>query len=101
MNSKDAKIHLTNDAVQKNMPEYGKYEKGNKISYDDLQNYIKKNYSAKNFDFRETILPKMKKMTTDIIKACSGSIDPSFHGNNFEIFGLDFMIDADFNVWLI
>lgn len=43
----------------------------------------------------------MKKMTTDIIKACSGSIDPSFHGNNFEIFGLDFMIDADFNVWLI
>lgn len=29
----DCSIHLTNDAVQKNMPDYGKYEKGNKISY--------------------------------------------------------------------
>ena len=28
------KIHLTNDAVQKNLPDYGKYEKGNKISYE-------------------------------------------------------------------
>ncbi len=26
-------IHLTNDAVQKNLPDYGKYEKGNKITY--------------------------------------------------------------------
>lgn len=27
-------VHLTNDAVQKNLPDYGKYEKGNKISYE-------------------------------------------------------------------
>lgn len=27
-------IHLTNDAIQKNLPDYGKYEKGNKLSYD-------------------------------------------------------------------
>lgn len=27
-------VHLTNDAVQKNLPEYGKYEKGNKITYE-------------------------------------------------------------------
>lgn len=27
-------VHLTNDAVQKNLPDYGKYEKGNKVSYD-------------------------------------------------------------------
>ena len=29
-------VHLTNDAVQKHLPDYGRYEKGNKISYDDL-----------------------------------------------------------------
>ena len=34
MNTKDGKVHLTNDAIQKYLPEYGKYEKGNKISYD-------------------------------------------------------------------
>ena len=27
-------VHLTNDAVQKHCKEYGKYEKGNKVSYD-------------------------------------------------------------------
>ena len=37
-----SKIHLTNDAVQKNLPDYGKYEKGNKLSYDELENYILK-----------------------------------------------------------
>jgi hypothetical protein len=26
-------VHLTNDAVQKYLPSYGKYEKGNKLSY--------------------------------------------------------------------
>ena len=36
----------------------------------------------------------MKKITIDIIKASSGSIDPEFKGHNFEIFGLDFMIDS-------
>jgi hypothetical protein len=35
------------------------------------------------------------------MRACSGSIDPQFHLNNFEIFGLDFMIDSEFNIWLI
>jgi tubulin--tyrosine ligase len=34
LNTNDCKIHLTNDAVQKNLPDYGKYEKGNKLSYD-------------------------------------------------------------------
>ena len=29
-------VHLTNDAVQKNLPDYGKYEKGNKTTYEEL-----------------------------------------------------------------
>ena len=29
-------VHLTNDAVQKESEDYGKYEKGNKLSYDDF-----------------------------------------------------------------
>ena len=98
---KDGRVHLTNDAVQKQMADYGKYEKGNKISYDELNMYLSRLYGYKNYKFKEIILPKMKKVTTDIIRACSGSIDPQFRNNNFEIFGLDFIIDADFNLWLI
>jgi len=29
-------VHLTNDAVQKNADEYGKFESGNKLSYNDF-----------------------------------------------------------------
>ena len=29
-------IHLTNDAVQKKSDNYGRFEKGNKVSFDDF-----------------------------------------------------------------
>jgi hypothetical protein len=40
-------------------------------------------------------------MATDAIRACSGGIDPDKLQNNFEVFGMDFMIDSNLNVWLI
>lgn len=43
----------------------------------------------------------MKKIATDTIRASALSIDPHRRMNNFEIFGLDFMIDANYEVWLI
>ncbi len=67
-----------------------------------------KNSKTKNFDFWGKIYPKMKvkfifiqKISTDVMKACSGGIDPEKLVNNFEVFGMDFMIDANFDVWLI
>ena len=29
-------VHLTNDAIQKHAPDYGKFESGNKLSYIDF-----------------------------------------------------------------
>jgi hypothetical protein len=46
--------------VQKQLPEYGKYEKGNKLSYEDLNNYIEKYHKKKKISFFEHIYPKMK-----------------------------------------
>jgi tubulin monoglycylase TTLL3/8 len=43
----------------------------------------------------------MKRLATDAMRACSGGIDPSKLGSNFEVFGMDFMIDANLDVWLI
>ena len=51
LSANDGAIHLTNDAVQKNLPDYGKYEKGNKISYDDLSAYIEKYHKKKKIGF--------------------------------------------------
>ena len=67
---KDGKVHLTNDAVQKQMADYGKYEKGNKISYDELNLYLSRLYGYKNYKFKEIILPKMKRVPIFLIYYC-------------------------------
>ena len=69
-----------------------------------MSNYIDRYYKSKQGKggkFYDEIYGKMKKIGTDAIRASSGCIDPQKLENNFEIFGLDFMIDAKFNPWLI
>lgn len=53
-------VHLTNDAVQKRLDDYGKFESGNKVSYPDFQKYL----DSVNIkcDFAKTVVPKMKQM---------------------------------------
>ena len=43
----------------------------------------------------------MKKIATDVLKASLKGMDPMAKQNNFEVFGLDFMIDNKFKPWLI
>jgi tubulin polyglutamylase TTLL1/tubulin monoglycylase TTLL3/8 len=59
-------IHLTNDAVQKHMPNYDKYEPANKLSYSELDKYC---LNHNTFSFYQNILPEMKKITRDICHA--------------------------------
>lgn len=101
INNFEPEIHLTNDAVQKKYPDYGKYESYNKISYEQFQRYLDSNYSGKKYDFKKDILTKMKKMGTDAARSVFTKISPNNLMHNFEIFGLDFMIDKNFRPWLI
>lgn len=48
-------MHLTNDAVQKKEEGYGKYEKSNKLSFEDLNKYISASFP--NVDFYTDIYP--------------------------------------------
>ncbi len=43
----------------------------------------------------------MKEIVKDIIKSNYLTLDNNRMRNNFEIFGLDFMIDKEFKPWLI
>ena len=55
-------VHLTNNAIQKNCPNYGKQEDGNQLSFNDLRNYMRKEALTSNrpMDFDKDILPRMK-----------------------------------------
>ena len=91
--------HLNNIALQK----YSKDYDGEKavISAKTLESYIQSNLHS-HFDFEEQIRKKIKQimaiMSSFLIKKFKEMASTK---KNFEIFGLDFMIDRDFRVWLI
>lgn len=95
-----AAVHLTNDAVQKQLPDYGRFEKGNKLSYEEFQAYLKREYEEK-YDFWGSVYPQMRRIATEAMQAAGNSMDPRKLQHNFELFGLDFLIDSNFKPWLI
>ena len=94
-------IHLTNDAIQMNSEDYGRFESGNKLSINDFQRYLDANHTSKNVCFMRDIFPQMERLATDSFRAVGSKIDPHRVSNCFEIFGYDFMVDENFKVFLI
>lgn len=91
-------IHLTNDAVQANSEDYGKFENANKLSINDFQRYLDTNHTDKNVNFMRDLFPRMERLITDSFRAVYNKIDPHRNQNGFEVFGYDFMIDENFKV---
>ena len=85
--------------MQKKLDDYGKFESGNKLSYPEFQKYL--DSQKLDLDFVKTVVPKIKKMAQETMRAISRKIDPNRKVYSFEIFGYDFMIDEDFNPWMI
>ena len=50
-------VHLTNDAIQKNADDYGKFESGNKLGYHEFQKYLDRVHNGLNICFERDILP--------------------------------------------
>jgi hypothetical protein len=75
-------IHITNHVIQKESPNYEKYEKGN-ILILDLD-----------------ILSQIKDIIKDVFNASLGHIGPMYK-TRFEIFGFDFIVDDTMKVKLI
>ena len=74
---------------------------GNKISYNELQRYLDAIYADKNISVERDILSKVKEIVVDVIHANCNLVDPRRNESNFEIFGLDFMVDRQIQPYLI
>ena len=55
----------------------------------------------KKINIRENIVETMKKLIVRTIFASRKLLDPHKRKSCFELFGYDFIIDEDFNLWLI
>ena len=89
----EPQIHLTNDAIQKKYPDYGRHEPYNKLSYEEFQRYLDSTMPRKKFNLRQQVLPRMQAMATDAARSVFTKVAPRNQLNNFEVLGLDFMID--------
>ena len=99
-NLKNRFIHLTNDAVQKKSANYGKFEEGNKLSYQEFQNYLSNTF-PNSVNFNTDILPLIENLVKDSVEATFRKLDPKQRLFTFEILGYDFMVDEFFKPWLI
>ncbi len=100
-NVDDAFVHLTNNAVQKNASNYGRFEDGNQLSFGRFQEYIDEFHPERNISVREHLVPHMKEIVRKTFSAVRRTIDPFKRKHCFELFGYDFILDEDFNMFLI
>lgn len=71
------------------------------MSYNEFQHYLDKYHGDVSLCFERDLQPQIDKLTTDVIRAVHKKLDPKRRVNTFEVFGLDFMIDDEFKLYVI
>ena len=94
-------VHLTNNAIQKHNPTYGDFEDGNQLSFQDFRKYLRDKHNKYDPFFDNQILNKIKNYTQISLEAVRKKLNPNKRSQCFEIFGYDYIIDREFNTWLI
>jgi tubulin monoglycylase TTLL3/8 len=92
-------VHLANNCVQKHSKDFDSDDTfcGNMWHTDSFCEYLLQTYGSDIWN--EKIQPAMKNIVRMSLKCGQDAV----YGrkNSFELFGYDFMVDEDFNVWLI
>ena len=101
INSTDAYTHITNYSFQKYNNNFEKFEKGNEVPFSDFQKFIDENYSNKNYKLKIDLMKNIKEIITLTMRSARFKINKNNRNYQFEIFGYDFMLDNDFNLFLI
>ena len=95
-------MQLTNNAIQKDGEDYGKFEEGNIISMPTLFSYITsipEGQGKTKEELQQKFQNTINDLICDTIKSVKGKIFMQRH--TFELLGYDFIIDEDLNMILI
>ena len=101
LNSHDAYTHITNYSFQKKNLNFQKFEKGNEVPFYEFQKFIDEKYPQKNYKLKRDLMKQIKEIITISMRSGKNKINKNGRSHQFEIFGYDFMLDADFNAFLI
>eukprot|EP01065_Artemidia_motanka_P022826 TRINITY_DN2701_c0_g1_i1.p1 TRINITY_DN2701_c0_g1~~TRINITY_DN2701_c0_g1_i1.p1 ORF type:complete len:675 (+),score=190.85 TRINITY_DN2701_c0_g1_i1:298-2025(+) len=96
----DSLAHLTNNAVQKEGPDYCKYEEENFLWFEQVEEKLAKAGSRKSF--WKDIVPEMKAMVVSTLRAARPYfVDAPPPIRPFQLMGFDFLPDAAGKLWLL
>ena len=93
-------MHLTNNAIQKNIEGYGEFEDGNQLSFSQFQEYLD-SIEGTSFNFKKDCFPQIQLIVKHTLLAARKQLTTNNNRLGFEFFGFDFMLDIHFNLWLI
>ena len=101
IDSKNAFSHITNYSFQKYNEYFQKYEKGNEVPFYDFQKFIDEEYPEKNYKIKTNLYSQIKELVSISMKSVKEQLNKNNNSYQFEIFGYDFMLDENFNLFLI
>ena len=92
-------VHITNHSLQKKSENFSKYEYGNEMSYQDFRNYLtSQNISLDYFD---KMIERIKFLIEVSMNAVGKKITKAENILSFEVFGYDFILDANFKPYIL
>ena len=92
-------IHITNHSFQKKSNKFQLYETGNEISYNEFKNFLlEEKVPLENFD---KIIDKMKFLVKLSFQSVGDRLIKTPQVLSFELFGYDFIIDNEYNPWIL
>ena len=71
------------DEKQKKLDDYGKFESGNKLSYQEFQKYL--DSQGIKCDFAKDVKTKIRQLVQDSMRAVSRKMDPHRKNASFEM----------------
>jgi len=101
LNSENAFSHITNYSFQKYNSNFQKYEKGNEVPFFEFQNFLDETYPRRKYNVKKNLIPQIKEIIKLTMRSAKYKINKNRRNYQFEIFGYDFMMDSDFNIFLI
>ena len=99
--SKNAFAHITNYSFQKYSHDFQKFEEGNEVPFYDFQKFIEEKYTYKQYNIKTDLIEQAKEIIEITMRSVKDKINKNGRNFQFEIFGYDFMLDEDFNLFLI
>ncbi|XP_053323810.1 protein polyglycylase TTLL10-like [Spea bombifrons] len=101
--STDLTSHLTNQYMQKKHPSYKELKDETIWSMERFNNYVNQEYASKKHLPRNWVLNTFTKKMQLIMAHCFKSFKSRLTSRRgyFDLIGCDFLIDEDFQVWLL